>query len=70
MAEIGAEEDVLKIRNPLTKLIITKAIHKAIKTTVLHRGPLRVTGTRILQKQYIKQLKISLVLMRLYLLKI
>lgn len=31
MAEIGAEEDVLKIRNPLTKLIITKAIHKAIK---------------------------------------
>lgn len=31
MIEIGAEEDVLKIRNPLTKLIITKAIHKAIK---------------------------------------
>lgn len=31
MAEIGAGEDVLKIRNPLTKLIITKAIHKAIK---------------------------------------
>lgn len=31
MVEIGAEEDILKIRNPLTKLIITKAIHKAIK---------------------------------------
>lgn len=31
MVEIGVEEDILKIRNPLTKLIITKAIHKAIK---------------------------------------
>lgn len=31
MIEIGSKADILKIRNPLTKLIITKAIHKAIK---------------------------------------